>query len=460
MNKTVATILLFGVLCFGLIFYIFYSELAGRQETTKVQKQQLQKEDQQREYNLNIVDIKKLNSDHSNAKVIYDEPYPVGWEQDGVRINLKGVYHGMIEAPTGLARDDGNGDYVGEEKVHAILLNLQVVADEDATSKCVEIPAKLININDQRVKSANTKQFYFPGTEGCGVEPNRTYENQQIIFVVEPTTTQFVLLPLGNTEKIYQIFVQGNFMQFDEESSLEAAGVFDSGLLDIFSPKKVREISTKGASPYLKVTAPTTKVRIPRGENINIQWDAYNIDANSRIIIRLKNGNLDYVPSKVYEASDLRGNIVATMPRGTYTLEIEYDGELAYSGEVDIISGEQEVSTRQSVFAFTDRDSINTLGTIGDSSAHVLVRLIDDYSYPIVGRNVKLVSSRPNKDEIVATAKRTNKNGEVEFLVTSEEKGISQLYLEIEGQRWEESLLLNVLEGEKCDCDCDCEEEE
>lgn len=365
----------------------------------------------------------------------------------------------MIEAPRGISREDGKGNYVGGEKVHALLFNLQVVSPDSAVGKCVKIPARLIDINDQILETANTHQFYFPGSGGCGIEPNMIYEDQQVIFIVQPSTTQFAFLPLGSSEKIFHVMVQGKFMQVEEAVSLEEIGIFDKEILQIFRPKQGQQAIDKDAAPYLKITNPSTTVRIPRGETINIKWDAYNVDASSKVIVRLQSDDVDYLPTKVYKAADRQGGITATMPSGEYLLEAIYEEKVIYSGMVEVIGGNEAVSKRQSEFSFVDRDEISELGTTGENTARVLVRLIDNYNYPISGKLVKLASSRKD-DEIVATSERTNKNGEVQFIVTSNEKGISRLTLDVDGEKWEESLLLNVIEGEReCGCDqCDCEQ--
>lgn len=80
MNRTILIVIIFGALCFGLLFYVFYSELSKTSQSIEIKKQTTDPGYQQQQRPLNNLDVELLNQDIENAKVIYNKPYPFSWE--------------------------------------------------------------------------------------------------------------------------------------------------------------------------------------------------------------------------------------------------------------------------------------------------------------------------------------------------------------------------------------------
>lgn len=65
---------------------------------------------------------------------------------------------------------------------------------------------------------------------------------------------------------------------------------------------------------------------------------------------------------------------------------------------------------------------ISSLSADGMASAHLTVRILDEFGNPLEYHEVKVTSSRAN-DEIAATSDETDENGEMKFAVSSREPG-------------------------------------
>lgn len=155
----------------------------------------------------------------------------------------------------------------------------------------------------------------------------------------------------------------------------------------------VLEISNTG--PYNEILVELSK---PNGEKVTLNSST---DAFGKSEIRVSNDYLKQAGVYLIAAKNLTKNSAL----GKYS---------SFNVKPGILS-------EQNSYLKFDRQTANS-----GEKIRVQVKLLDDYSNPISGHRVKLESNRV-KDTIYATGDTTNKNGAIDFYVSSTEKGISEL---------------------------------
>lgn len=150
-----------------------------------------------------------------NQSLIHKEfsyPYPLSWQENGVNFDLTGVEFGNMTAPQGTL--DRNLPYEGfyekGEKIYALKLILKVkMPSNQNRNQCVGINFRLLLDEEGNKAPSNSKQFFFPAG-GCIAEPDATYFNNPIVFVVPETQKDFTITTGGQSDVFFEVKVLDN----------------------------------------------------------------------------------------------------------------------------------------------------------------------------------------------------------------------------------------------------------
>jgi len=126
---------------------------------------------------------------------VYPRPiepsFKILWNEKNAEFRVKDIFLGEIEAPPGLIKYPSEETYSEGEKVHALILGLEI----KVTGKgCVTYDVRrfLKEWNDI-VPPNNSSELIFLDTGNCEGKINSTYKDKQIIFVIKGDEKKFII---------------------------------------------------------------------------------------------------------------------------------------------------------------------------------------------------------------------------------------------------------------------------
>ena len=165
----------------------------------------------------------------------FSYPYVISWKEDGIDFFLTGISFGKTVAPERLKKLSGEYYNSGEE-INALTLTFKI-ANTQNKYKCADINIRRVINEEGDMIHPNTDQFHFPGSGGCMMENNTSYQDQKVIFVVSEDEKNFVITSGGTSNVLFTINV------------LEADGIVrEQPALEL--EKSIEEEGLRQLTPY------------------------------------------------------------------------------------------------------------------------------------------------------------------------------------------------------------------
>lgn len=135
------------------------------------------------------------------AETKYKEPYSITWEDEYARLAITEISLGQRKLEVGVLDLDTDSIYTTNYKpgtvVNGLVFKISITTKNNEEAECIGMNLKRISEGGDILR-ANTRQFRFPDTNGCGAFPNTTYNSQEVLFVVPEGEKEF-LFTTGTT---------------------------------------------------------------------------------------------------------------------------------------------------------------------------------------------------------------------------------------------------------------------
>jgi hypothetical protein len=143
----------------------------------------------------------------------FTSPYPLTWTEGADKFNLTGVMLGEIDAAPDLVSASTGKPYPQGTKIYALTLVLTISTGN--SSMCLPLNMRRVINESGDLAQPNTTAYDFPDVRGSGAKgycpaPNSTFDNQNIVFEVPRTDTQFTLTTDGSSNVFFFVTVQGD----------------------------------------------------------------------------------------------------------------------------------------------------------------------------------------------------------------------------------------------------------
>jgi|GEM_PF-3400237 len=135
----------------------------------------------------------------------FSYPYAISWKEDGIDFFLTGISLGKTLAPERLKKSSVDYYSSGEE-VNALTLTFKITNAQNKY-ECANLNIRRVINEEGDMFSPNTDQFHFPGSGGCMMENNTSYQDQKVIFVVPENEKSFVITSGGTSNVLFTINV-------------------------------------------------------------------------------------------------------------------------------------------------------------------------------------------------------------------------------------------------------------
>jgi|SRR3989344_60026 len=150
----------------------------------------------------NLINVQTGQSGQNNnnsllKQVKFEKPYSITWQDSGAGLSLTGVSLGEMTINSisvkkaGANPDPASPYYKVGDKIYALVMDLHIRSQ--VASTCVPMNIRRLLNEEGDVARPNTTQYIFSTSGGCTIYPSEP-SDQQVIFVVDPSDKEFVIL--------------------------------------------------------------------------------------------------------------------------------------------------------------------------------------------------------------------------------------------------------------------------
>lgn len=387
--------------------------------------------------------------------ITFSSPHAISWEEPPFRYAVTGVSVGTFTVSKGsmITVSGTEKKYVPGEKVPALEITIKVT-NRGSSPTCPAMNLRNVINEEGDLGTPLNRQFLF--SSGSCVLNALSSETQQIIFALESIPS------LESIPKQFTIYTDGTSQIF---FSIITEGAKGLRVEKVKAPKGFL-LGSPVPTPFMQASfellAPTERMKINRGDMINIAWKLTGGKPTSIISYILRGTPLDGGFTKRQSGSfttaqQEKGSFQVKVLPGTYVLTVQSPGAgLARSVDIEVLGGPQKFSAKKSSLEIDEYDSSNqTRGQIindGICAVNVNALVKDEFGEPISGKVVDIRSDRAGIEKIYHTTESTDEYGMQTFALTSQSIGVASITATVEGIPFANSVILQVLDKATYKC--------